>query len=158
MQTTVDLNPANPRSYPGDLYKWTIFETSIPPGPPLTIDLYKVIHLKAPQDTAVPMPGWGEDCPNMFTTSTPVQVEWEAPTAGVTYGYTVERIKCPYKRQGRVLDGTTTDLRVVLDLPPSGPNDFYLLRLDATRGDRIVASLITHGQGGMGWDYRFRVR
>jgi hypothetical protein len=157
MQTTVDLNPANPSSYPGDLYQWTVFDT-IPPGPPLTIDLYKVIHLKAPQDNGVPMPGWGKKCPDMFTTSTPVQVEWEAPAAGLTYRYDLERIECPYKHQERVLDGTTTDLQAVLDLRPSGANDFYLLRLVAMRGDRTVASLITHGRGGMGWDYRFRVR
>jgi hypothetical protein len=58
-----------------------------------------------------------------------------------------------------VLDGTTTDLRVSLALPPNGANDFYLLNLSGRRGvGQVVGSLITHGRGGMGWDYRFRVR
>jgi hypothetical protein len=158
MQTTVDLNPSNPRGYPGDLYSWTIFEAGYG-EPPLDIKLWKIIHLRSPQDNDGPMEGWGEDCPDMFATSSPVPVEWDAPAKGLTYDYSVERIGCPYVRQHRVLDGTTTDLRVSLALPPNGANDFYLLNLSGRRGvGQVVGSLITHGRGGMGWDYRFRVR
>ena len=60
---------------------------------------------------------------------------------------------------GFAVTQATGDLRVSVPLPPNGPSDFYLLTLSGSRGTgKTVGSLITHGQGGMGWDYRFRVQ
>jgi hypothetical protein len=158
MQTTVDLNPANPRGYPGDLYAFTVFEAGAR-SPDVTVDLWKIIRLRTPQDTDGEMPGWGLDCSKMFVAQSPVDFEWDAPAEGLLYRYSLQRVECPYANARAVTDGTTTDLRVSLPLAPNGPNDFYLLNLSGSRGPgKTVGSLITHGRGGMGWDYRFRVR
>ena len=82
-QVTVDLNPSNPETYPGDLYRWTILEVGAKRDP-LEIDLWKIIRLRSPQDNGAPLPGWGEDCPNMFLTDS-ARFEWEAPAEGITY-------------------------------------------------------------------------
>jgi hypothetical protein len=158
MQTTVDLNPANPRAYPGDLYAFTVFEAG-GASPEVPVELWKIIRLRSPQDNDGAMPGWGLDCSKMFVAQSPVEVAWEAPADGLDYHYSVQRVECPYANARPVVHGTTTDLAVSLPLPPNGPNDFYLLNLAGKRGaGRTVASLITHGKGGMGWDYRFRVQ
>jgi hypothetical protein len=57
-----------------------------------------------------------------------------------------------------VASGTTAATELTLDLPPSAANEFYLFNLHARRGDRTVGLITTHGQGGLGWDYRFRLR
>jgi hypothetical protein len=158
MQTTVDLNPANPRGYPGDLYAFTVFESGVG-RPPVDVELWKIIRLRSPQDNNEPMPGWGLDCSKMFVTTSPVDVAWDAPADGLTYHYRIQRVECPYQNPRPVLEAATTGLSVSLPLPPNGPGDFYLLTLSGRRGvGQTVGSLITHGRGGMGWDYRFRVR
>ena len=156
-QVTVDLNPSNPAIYPGDLYRWTILEVGAK-REPLEIDLWKIIRLRSPQDNGAPLPGWGEDCPNMFLTDS-ARFEWEAPAEGIIYDYSLERVECPYVSHQEVLSGTTSATEVTLPLSPNAANDFYLFRLHAKRGDRTIALITTHGmKGGLGWDYRFRVR
>ena len=158
MQTTVDLNPANPRGYPGDLYAFTVFEAGTG-APEVAVDLWKIIRLRSPQDNDGPMPGWGLDCSKMFVAQSPVEFSWEAPADGLSYQYSLQRVDCPYANARLVHEGTTTGLRVSVPLAANGPSDFYLLNLSGSRGaGRTVGSLITHGKGGMGWDYRFRVR
>jgi hypothetical protein len=157
-QVTVDLNPAYPAVYPGDLYRWKTFEVGAGAAPPLEIDLLKVIRLRAPQDNGAPLPGWGEDCSGMFVAGRP-RFEWEAPEAGLTYDYSVARVECPYVARGIVAHGATTETALTLSLPASAPNEFYVFDLHGRRGDRQVALITTHGlRGGLGWDYRFRLR
>jgi hypothetical protein len=86
-------------------------------------------------------------------------VQWDPVVEGVTYEYTIEKVECPYVSHEVVLGGTTTGTALTLTLPPTGDTHFYLLRLYAKRGDRRMAQVLTHGVGGgLGWDYRFRLR
>jgi hypothetical protein len=156
-QVVVNLNDANPSSYPGDLYRWKSFEVEPNPREPVEIDLWKIIRLRAPQDNGAPLPGWGEDCAQMFVADSP-RFEWEAPEPGLSYAYEVERVQCPYKSQGKVAEGTTRETTLQVPLPPSAADEFYLFRLQAKRGERTLACITTHGlRGGLGWDYRFRL-
>jgi hypothetical protein len=55
-------------------------------------------------------------------------------------------------------EGVTEQTEMEFFLPESGPNEFYLLRLSAHKGEKRVGLLETFGAtGGRGWDYRFRV-
>ena len=53
----------------------------------------------------------------------------------------------------RYADGTQAEI----ELPPSPPGTFYLLRMDATRDRHRVGYLTLHGQNYLAWDYRFLV-
>ena len=157
-QVTVDLDSKNAGVYPGDLYRWMTFEAGSGQRPPLEIDLWKVMRLRAPQDSGAPLPGWGEDCERMFVADA-AWFEWDAIGDGLTYEYNVMRVECPYVRQSTVTSGVTSATELRLDLPPSAPNEFYLFNLHAKRGERTIGLITTHGErGGLGWDYRFRLR
>jgi serine/threonine protein kinase len=157
-QVTVDLNPDNPSGYPGDLYRFVTFDVKAGKSEPLEVDLYKVIHLRSPQDNGRPLPGWGEDCPQMFQADA-ARIAWEPLAEGATYEYVVRRVECPYVSHQTLFEGTTAATHLTLPLPPSAPNEFYLLQLMAKRGDRTIGLITTHGmRGGLGWDYRFRLR
>jgi hypothetical protein len=156
-QVNVDLERSNPPLYPGDLYRWKTFETG-PSHAALEVDLWKVIRLREPQDNNAPLSGWSTKCEDMFTTDSR-QVAWDRLADGVVYEYTIEKVECPYAAHEQLLGGTTTDTSLALTLPPTGEGHFYLLRLYAKRGDRRMAQVLTHGLGGgLGWDYRFRLR
>jgi hypothetical protein len=158
-QVTVDLNPSNPAVYPGDLYRWKTFDVGAGVAQPLEIDMWKVIHLRAPQDNGERLPGWGADCAQMFVADAP-RFEWDPPDEGLlTYEYRVSRVECPYVALGTVAEGIITGTAITIPLAPSAPNEFYLLDLYAKRGERRIALITTHGvRGGLGWDYRFRLR
>jgi serine/threonine protein kinase len=157
-QVTVDLEDDNPTGYPGDLYRWITFDVGARPRESLEIDLWKIIRLRAPQDSGAPLPGWGLDCAQMFVADEP-RFDWDPVGEGLTYEYSVMRVVCPYASQATVASGETSDTEITLDLPPSAPGEFYLFNLYARRGPQRMGLITTHGlRGGLGWDYRFRLR
>lgn len=157
-QVTIDADRSNPDQYPGD-YKGK-FTVTVLQSAPATVnaDMERIIHLTGPEDNARPLKDWGKVCSSNTEFETPVAVSWEALGKGVVYSYTIVRTVCqPFSFQNTVAGDKTTASKVVLDLPPNREGEFYTLRLEARKNDRIVGSLMTHGENGWGWDYRFRV-
>jgi hypothetical protein len=157
-QVTVDADRSNPDQYPGD-YKGSIFLNAVPTSPAVvTVDMERIMHLTSPEDNSVPLADWGAVCSNRTEFERPVAIAWEPLGNGVSYGYSIVRTVCrPFGFKEAVAADRTTASRVVLDLPPNKEGEFYTLRLEARKNDRLVGSLMTHGKNGWGWDYRFRV-
>ena len=63
-----------------------------------------------------------------------------------------------YNRVGTVFGNTVKETSIRLDLEPSRDNECYGLQLNARKNGRPIGMLITHGGGGYGWDYRFRIK
>lgn len=158
VQTTVDTSMNNPSMYPGDYYAWTQFTVREKNNPQLKIDLKRVIHLISPENNNVSMPNWSIEPSKM--TALPdgkVKISWDSLGKNVFYDYKISEMESPYKFLTTAASGTTTETSVIVDLPSNSENGYYLLTLDARKDGRQVGLLMTHGAGGMGWDYRFRV-
>lgn len=159
VQATLNLNPANPVNYPGDLYDWSTFQPAAEEPVPFQIEMQRILHLTAPQDNGAIMPGWGKKCDEIPAFGSPVAFAWE-PMEGAEYELRIDRLDCNrnYNSAGTAFQRTLAESRLSLQLPPSGQGEVYALHLYARRNGRRVGQLITHGANGMGWDYRFRVK
>ena len=104
------------------------------------------------------MPGWGKQCESELRLPRNVLFQWESLGEGVSYDYSIQKIRCPYTFTDTVISGTTQETSLQIELPLSADNEFYLLEVHARSKDRPVGILMTHGGNGLGWDYRFRVR
>ncbi len=153
----VDANPANPERYPGDYKGVNQFSAWFTSAPFLKIDMERIVHLVAPQDNGKPLVGWGAWCFNKVLFETPVRIAWEPVEKGVAYTYTVNRTECsPFAVKEMIAGDTTNETSITLDLPPNRDNEIYLVNIVARKNGRPVGSLMTHGDNGFGWDYRFR--
>lgn len=159
MNVRFDANPGNPFLYPGDFDSWTVFDVPESGAAEKTIDVVEILHLTSPQDNGTGMEGWDEDCEGKRTFPPALAFAWKPLAEGTVYQWTVERIGCPYDDRGTVARGLTAVPSLEIRLEPSNPGEFYLFRLSATREGRRTGMLETHGpRGGLGWDFRFRVR
>lgn len=149
----------SPCCYPGDYNGWTTFGVSGKMTSYLDVDLVRIIHLMSPQDNSSIIPLWDAQCMDHVTLPGPVRFSWEPLGDDVYYDYLIVRVVCPYKRVGIAAQGSTTGTDLVLELPPSRENEFYVFSLDARKKGRRIGMLMTHGSsGGYGWDLRFRVK
>ncbi|MBI4596221.1 MAG: protein kinase [Candidatus Tectomicrobia bacterium] len=125
----------------------------------LNIDLHRIIHMTSPQDNSAGLARWDAKCEGKMSFPALVRFAWEPLGEGTTYGYSIERYRCePFQRIDTVVDGSTLETQLNVDLLSSSKNEMYLLRLSARKGDLLVGRLETYGiNGGRGWDYRFRV-
>ena len=157
-QATVDANPSNPDLYPGD-YKGNFFIDALQSSPAVvTAFMERIMHLTSPEDNGVPLAEWSPGCSNKREFETPVVIAWESLGKGVSYGYSIVRTVCqPFAFKESVAADRTEETRLVIDLPPNKEGEFYTLRIEAQKNDKPVGSLMTHGNNGWGWDYRFRV-
>lgn len=155
----VDLNPENPRTYPGDLRAWRKFSVSRGQTTRLNVDLSKLIHLVKPEDNGKAIPNWGAECQSKTSFDSPVRFEWKPIAEGAYYDYKVTKSTCsPFTYGEVVASGTTKDTRIEISLEPNRDNDIYRFTLGARKDGRRIGSLMTHGGSGHGWDYRFRIR
>ncbi len=158
VQTTVDASMNNPSMYPGDYYGWTQF-TVRDNNPRLRIDLKRVIHLSSPENNNVSMPNWTIEPSKMtLLPDGKVKISWDPLGKDVFYDYKISQMGNAYKFLATAASGTTTETTVIVDLPSNTQDGYYLLTIEARKDGRQVGLLMTHGAGGMGWDYRFRVK
>ena len=154
----VDANPSNPAQYPGDYKGHASFSAVSKSFVNLKIDMERIIHLTKPEDNGIPMLGWGSVCFNNILFESPVQISWEPIEKDVYYTYTVNRTECdPFSQKELLAGDTITYTDISLRLPPNEEKEFYTLQITARKNGRQIGSLMTHGENGWGWDYRFRV-
>ncbi|MEW6366900.1 MAG: hypothetical protein AB1714_19915 [Acidobacteriota bacterium] len=159
MSVIVDKNPENGYSYPGDLRTWEVFEVKQDRTEDLVVELREIIHLTLPQDNGSEIDGWDADCMDKTAFASPVTFAWEPLMYGAEYSVRVEVMNSldHYNTITTLVDKSTPDTSVTVDLPPSRTNECYGFHIQARNGRTPVGMLITHGRGGYGWDYRFRV-
>ncbi len=157
-EVKVDADSSNPNQYPGD-YKGRLSFNAVQAAPAaITVDMERIMHLTSPEDNGLPLADWGAVCSNKIAFPTPLTIAWEPLGKNVTYSYSLVKTVCqPFGFEEIAAGGKTTASRVVLDLPPNREGEFYTLRLEARKNDKLIGSLMTHGTNGWGWDYRFRV-
>lgn len=156
MNARIDANLANPLLYPGDYDSWTTFEVGEQPAR-VDIHVYRVLHLLKPFDTSQIVPGRG-DCEDKPAHDPGLELAWQGLAPGMEYDYSIERVVCPYRDSVRVAGGRTAETGARVFLPPSGPGQFYLLRLSAYKDGRRIGGLLSHGANYLAWDYRFVVK
>ena len=159
MSVRVNLEPANPNLFPGDLSAWAPF--TLEEGRPVTLEvpLRRVIRLLQPADTNVILKGWEVPCGGGQPLPARILFAWEPLGTGATYEVRIDRLACDrgYASVGAVFERATSDAWVNVELPPSVEGECYSFRLTASREDRPLGILTAHGKTGFGWDYRFRV-
>lgn len=159
VQITIDAVMENPKDYPGDFYSWKQFSVTEGNISKLQVDLQRVIHLTSPQDNGVQLHLWCAKCEDMVSFPAPVKFSWDSMGDNVYYDYYIARKNCsPYKTLETVSSGTIKDTQVVVALLQSNENEFYEFHLNARKEGRAIGLLMTHGECGYGWDYRFRVK
>jgi len=101
-----------------------------------------------------------------ITFHSPIIFRWESLGENVDYEYHITRMNCldNYNSAGTVIDGTVTLPEITVDLPPNLNDECYGFHLYALQDDghigigSRIGMLMTHGENGYGWDYRFRVQ
>ena len=163
MFVLIDANTSNPGGYPGypGDFSSSPLRVSVPDSgaAEMKVDMMRVIHLVSPQDNQENMPLWGEPVDRKITFKNPVTFAWDSMGDGVQYNYKICRTQAkPFRYLQTVAEkppfGATS---FSVTLPASRPNEYYRFILRATKGQRQVGQLITHGKRGHGWDFRFRV-
>jgi hypothetical protein len=159
VQTTIDHAMNNPSMYPGDFYSWTPFTVREKNSIQLQIDLKRVIRITSPEDNGHAMPNWTIE-PSKMTVleDRDLIVRWDSIAEDVYYDFEIDRMGAPYKFLGSAASGTTQSNEVKIKLPSNGEGEYYLMKINARKDGRQIGLLMTHGAGGMGWDYRFRVK
>jgi serine/threonine protein kinase len=157
VQTNIDHSMNNPSMYPGDFYSWTPFTVRGKNSGQLQIHLQRVINMTAPESNARSMPNWTIDPAKMTVLkSGDVKFRWDSIGDNIYYDYNISRMSADYRFQASAGSGTTNATEVTVNLPRISENEYYLLTIHARKDGRSVGLLMTHGSGGMGWDYRFR--
>ena len=158
MSVTVDANRDNLSSYPGDLRGQTRFKVTADEVAEIRLRLRGLIHMVAPEDNGVEMPSWGAQCGEQPAFPGPLRFAWKRIDAATKYKYRVRRVACdPFRTFGMVANGTVKEPEVTLDLPPNAEGEIYYIEIAAFDHRSMIATLMTHGEAGHGWDYRFRV-
>jgi hypothetical protein len=161
---SIDANTDNPGGYPGYPGDFFILLQKIPilgkSDTNLDVDLQKIIHLTLPQDNGSIMALWGEKGEGRITFKSPIEFAWDSMGDNIQYHYLIHRMQSdPFKYLERHIEKSTTEATSVsIELPVSRENEFYLFYLYATKGDRRIGELKTHGKRGYGNSLRFRVK
>jgi len=158
MSININSNKTNPRLYPGDYRAWANFEIRRGYSIERDINLHKIIHLTEPQDNNQIIKKWSNLCAQKMTLASPVTFRWKSLGDNVRYKYIIRSNPCKPFKYGDVIEGgETTGTFVTLKLPRTKSNHQYMMTLSAIRNKRMIGSLMTHGDNGYGWDYRFIV-
>lgn len=148
--------PRNSQVYPGDMGGGRSLKDS---DPDADVDLTEVMHVTAPFDNAHALARHHRD-PQPAHAS-PIHVRWEPlrwlSPAGVSYGWSIDQVQAEPWRSSTMKGGSVHVTEVAIELPPSRPGHYYLLRLWAMRDTLRVGGLRLHGQDYLAWDYRFVV-
>lgn len=147
VQVWLNAEKNNSNGYPGDYETWHTFIVQEGDADQEDIDVMKVMHLTSPQDNRAGMTRWDASCEGKHVFASPVLFSWESLGSGVEYRYTVDN-----------RPETTASTSVSIDFPLSERNRCHSFKLSAFQRDRIIGRMLTHGiNGGLGWDYVFRV-
>ena len=163
MQIRIDADRTNPELYPGDLMASAEFTARRAEIATFEVDLLYTLHLLSPWDNAEHIPGMERRCDEYEATPSPVGLAWAPPPLedlrGIEYSYTLWSKSCePHGRDEKLLDGSTFDTELEVDLPASPRARFYQLWLSARRGGRPIGQIMTFGaDGSYGWSLIFRV-
>ena len=159
MSVRVDLEPGNPPVYPGDLDAWD--NLRVPDQGVLEADvaLREIIRLREPRDNGAVVPGWDEECGRGSRLASPVVFRWEPLDGGADYTVRILQMRCRdgYRALGTAFETTTRETAVTVPLAPSEEGECYAFHLSARLGDVPLGMFTTHGERGLGWDYRFIV-
>jgi len=167
MHVSIDENPANPRRFPGDYEAQPRFEVTESGPERLIVDLPRLIHLTRPGDNARPLEGMLTGCATQPKFETPrfswgpvvsVEFAWEPIVAGAEYRYNLTAAACGQSGTRRVIVNEKTEATAAtIALPPSAGGEYYVFRVEAWKGGRLVGDLYTHDSGTHSWNYRFQV-
>ena len=154
----IDKNKSNLPLYPGDYRAWANFKIRKGYSIKRDINLDKIIHLTEPQDNNKIIKKWSKPCGEKMAFRSPVTFRWQSLGHNVNYKYVIRNNPCkPFKYGDALKHGETADTFVSLNLPKTAQNHQYMLELHAYRDNRLIGSIITHGDNGYGWDYRFLI-
>jgi len=158
MSIHVDSNKTNPPLYPGDYRAWANFKIRRGYSIQRDLNLNKIIHLTAPQDNNKIIKKWSNPCGKKMSFASPVSFRWKSLGDNVVYRYAIRNNPCKPFKYGEIVEhGETTDTFVTLKLPRTKSSHQYMMTISALRDKRLIGSLMTHGDNGYGWDYRFIV-
>jgi hypothetical protein len=159
MSVRVDLEPGNPPVYPGDLDAWD--NLKVPDRGVLAADvaLREIIRLREPRDNGALIPGWDVECGRGSRLESPVTFRWDRLDGDADYTALVTRVNCRdgYRTTETAFGTTTRETAVTVPLAPSRDGECYAFHLAARRGGVPVGMFTTHGERGLGWDFRFIV-
>jgi len=161
ISTNVDFNSSNPFAYPGDLRSWDGFNIPTNNTGQVTIDLAQLIHLIKPVDNNKPIYNWHAKCEEKTSHDGTITFEWNPLATDTYYEYKVRKSICDPFAYGEVIaSGTIQETKVTIDLEPSSStNNIYIFTLSARKDGKHIGFFMVHGDtGGLGWDYRFRVK
>ena len=162
MRVEINANQSNGMQYPGDLTSSSQFTVEAGEVASFGVYLVYTLHLVEPYDNNEDIPDWENPCGEEDVLPKALRVAWKAPIADVDdikYTYRVRRAACqPYRLKDVVVEGTTYDTSVSLELPPTPPGESYQLTLVAHRGGEVIGQLMTFGGGGHGWHLGFRTQ
>lgn len=165
----VDENTDNDPTFPGDFVAQPEIKVGSESQQHFAVDMKKIIHMTAPADNNELIAGFLGDCDEKPTY--PVALEkdgtqvsniefaWQPVVDGAQYVYRLFRMQCsPFKTIERIQESRTYQTQTKLNLPVSHTDEFYLLRLEATKNGRDVGDFYLSGiEAGQTWNYRFRV-
>ncbi|HSE39942.1 MAG TPA: hypothetical protein VLH08_04190, partial [Acidobacteriota bacterium] len=115
--------------------------------------------ITSPEDNGHAMPNWTIEPSRMTVLQNgDLIIRWESLGENVYYDFEIDRMGSPYKFLGSAASGTTQSTEVKIKLPSNSEGEYYLMKINARKDGHQVGLLMTHGAGGMGWDYRFRVK
>ncbi|HET9767014.1 MAG TPA: hypothetical protein VFS60_09205 [Thermoanaerobaculia bacterium] len=162
MEVDVDANASNGVNWPGDLVAaldFSVAEREVTRRP---AKLLYTIHLRAPRDNNVEIPGWRYPCKDpQAVLAGPVHFAWERPPVdpaiAISYKNRLTRRECDSNQEIERADGETTVPALTLELPSSRPGELYEWGVSAWAGDKVIGQLMTFAGGGYGWSLRFRV-
>ncbi|MDP2872751.1 MAG: hypothetical protein Q8P31_09465, partial [Bacillota bacterium] len=159
MSVRIDLEPGNPKMFPGDLTAWVEFTLEAGRPAALEVPLRAVMRLVQPVDSGVVIHGWDVPCGAGNVRPGKLLFSWDALDPGTVYNVSVDRLLCgrDYASAGRVLSRSTTETWLKAELPRNQEGECYSFRLSASRGGRRVGIMTTHGTTGFGWDLKFSV-
>jgi hypothetical protein len=155
-QVTVDAEPSNPERYAGD-YEGSL-HFSLGPSVPASyiMEVTRILHIISPEDNAGLITDWGT-CSSKLHVQAPFTIAWEPLGEGVSYLYTIHRTACPFAPKEIVAGDSTTASKIVISLPPNKDDEFYTMKIEARKNDKVIGTFVVHRKNGWNWDYRFRV-
>jgi len=158
MSINIDSDKSNPPLYPGDYRTWANFKIRRGYSIKRNLNMLKIIHLTEPQDNNKIIKKWSNPCGTKMSFISPITFRWKPLDDDVVYKYRIINNPCkPFKYGELVESGETTDTRVTIKLPRSKWNQQYMLTITAIKNNRQIGNLMTHGDNGYGWDYRFNI-
>jgi hypothetical protein len=151
----IDLDPANPIGTPGDQGATLVHPAALRrDGSRLrgAVDMEQFMRLVDPEDTRLGVTRSAQDLPAFHS---PVRFAWDRVPGATSYRVDFIVRGGPARPAPAPIDTTITAMAV--ELPPSGPDESYVMALEALRGEKRIGTLRIDGPDMRASPYRFRV-